>query len=391
MWIPESSVVTSTVSTSSTSPQRSNEHVTVTSTLSSKVEIEIHQETPGTPPPEYANITPLTTIITTSSSIDTITGETGNLSLLSGPASPSNLSSVTLVGSTGDQDRDLTPTANENPFQYGRAPSSPVPERKRKQGESGDAAREKQEPAADRKRNGMHEIKIEPAKSERGETSAASTKPTIVSTIAKSPLASFSNGRTLSPSPNRSGGLQPNMSYLTMNRRPSAGANVIPVAALTQHRRSLQLNASDLGFSGNRVKREVSFGIPAASTDFFPQSAERSSPRSSRRFSKTPEKHRKSIFGTPQKEKDTPRYVQCKRCFFPPSKVNQSKRTTCRRFSESDDDMANTSFYTTPRGSVGGSSYGTISPRASIQQDPVAHCNSKVGVVITSYRQSHRR
>lgn len=63
----------------------------------------------------------------------------------------------------------------------------------------------------------------------------------------------------------------------------------------------------------------------------------------------------------------------------------------CRRFSESDDDMATSSFYTTPRGSVGGSSYGTVSPRASIQQDSVSHCNSKVGVVITSYRQSHRR
>lgn len=62
-----------------------------------------------------------------------------------------------------------------------------------------------------------------------------------------------------------------------------------------------------------------------------------------------------------------------------------------RRFSESDDDTNNsTSFFTTPRGSVGGSSYGTISPRASIQHDAIP-CSSKVGVVITSYRQSHRR
>lgn len=62
-----------------------------------------------------------------------------------------------------------------------------------------------------------------------------------------------------------------------------------------------------------------------------------------------------------------------------------------RRFSESDDDTANsTSFFTTPRGSVGGSSFGTISPRASIQHDAI-QCSSKVGVVITSYRQSHRR
>lgn len=61
-----------------------------------------------------------------------------------------------------------------------------------------------------------------------------------------------------------------------------------------------------------------------------------------------------------------------------------------RRFSESDDDMSS-SLYTTPRGSLGGSSLSTMSPRASIQQEPINHCSSKVGVVITSYRQSQRR
>lgn len=253
MWIPESSVVTSTTSTHTTSPQRNNEHITVTTSLSNKVEIEIHEETPGTPPPEYANITPLTTIITTSSSIDTISGETNPNNLVSGPASPSNLSSVTLVGSTGDQDKDLTPTAIENPFQYGCAPSSPVPERKRRSSSQFDIIKDKQMLSAEQKQqNGMNDMKIETIKIEKNENPVLNTKPTIVSTIAKSALASVSNGRTLSP--NKSGGLQPNMSYLTMNRRPSAGANVIPVAALTQHRRSLQLNASDISFSGNRVR-----------------------------------------------------------------------------------------------------------------------------------------
>lgn len=50
-----------------------------------------------------------------------------------------------------------------------------------------------------------------------------------------------------------------------------------------------------------------------------------------------------------------------------------------------------TSMYTTPRGSVAGSSICTMSPRSSMQQEPIMHCSSKVGVVITSYRQSHRR
>lgn len=253
MWIPESSAVMTKAS-----PQRHNEHITVTTTLSNKVEIEIHQETPGTPPPEYANITPLTTIITTSSSIDTIAGDNHSTNLLSGPASPSNLSSVTLVGSTGEQDKDLTPTTVENPFQYGCAPSSPVPERKRKPSESSSTmqsdfrTREKKEHTRDLSQNGMHEtIKIEKTETH------LNSKPTIVSTLAKSAIASVSNGRTLSP--NQSSGLQPNMKYLTMNRRPSAGANVIPVAALTQHRRSLQLNASDINFGGNRVSFTLRF------------------------------------------------------------------------------------------------------------------------------------
>lgn len=49
---------------------------------------------------------------------------------MSGPSSPSNLSSVTLVGSTGSggQDKsDDTPT--EGTFKYGKAPTSPLPER----------------------------------------------------------------------------------------------------------------------------------------------------------------------------------------------------------------------------------------------------------------------
>ncbi|CAO1412033.1 unnamed protein product [Diamesa serratosioi] len=49
-------------------------------------------------------------------------------------------------------------------------------------------------------------------------------------------------------------------------------------------------------------------------------------------------------------------------------------------------------IYTTPRGSLGGVSLSTISSRASMQHDPhVPHCSSKVGVVITSFRQAQRR
>ncbi|XP_031638575.1 ras-specific guanine nucleotide-releasing factor 2-like isoform X2 [Contarinia nasturtii] len=296
------------------------------------VEISVHQETPTTPP-AHSGFSP-TTIITTSSSVDTLNGTT--LNLLSGPSSPSNLSSVTLVGSTGsgsaqDNEKD---TAQ---FKFSQAPTSPLPERKRKS-----IAKEDE-----------NKIEIAP-KAEKSTTDVISSKPKIISAVEKSILKDERGGGgkpfsvQSTPSKTSSNVLQP-MSYLTMNRRPSAGTLIgVPVAALSQHRRSLQLNSSEGGFGG----------IPK----FFERPI---SPRSVRRTSKTAEKIKKTLFGTPSKDGS-------------------------RRFSESDDDAANsTAFFTTPRGSVGGSSYGTISPRASIQHDAIP-CSSKVGVVITSYRQSHR-
>lgn len=286
-WIPETSIPPSNLSEISVLPKN-------------RVEIEIHRETPGTPPADFMmNISASTTIITTSSSVDTLTGESNTISLLSGPSSPSNLSSVTLVGSTGsgsgnhnERDKDLTPTQEGiRLFKYGRAPTSPLPERKRKPADAGGGKDDalKHSSALSTPRSSLTST-AEEVKLTRIETTI-NTKPTIVSTIAKSPIASGTSlilGRSRSASPSKattgtSGGLTPNMSYLTMNRRPSAGANVIPVAALCQHRHSLQLNASDIGM-----------GQP---------SIDRNSPRGSRRTSKSTEKStRKSIFGTPQKE-----------------------------------------------------------------------------------------
>lgn len=125
---------------------------------------------------------------------------------------------------------------------------------------------------------------------------------------------------------------------------------------------------------------------------FFHLQFERSGSRNARRASKTPEKSRKSIYD-PLRKEDL-RYIVSQpfgaSLYLVPNR-SRSIVYSVRRFSESDDDTANTTpFYSTPRGSVGGSSLGTISPRASMQQDSVP-CNSKVGVVITSSRQSHRR
>ncbi|CAD7092815.1 unnamed protein product [Hermetia illucens] len=285
------------------------------------------------------------TTIAASSSSDTLTETT-----LSGPSSPSNLSSVTLVGSTGSgsQDKVDTPT-NEEPkhFKYARAPTSPLPERlnpKRK-------ATEKE---------GVTPLPVTsttttPLPIISGKTTAPQIMspplPTVTTTPCESHTAPaptppkrdvISPPATSSKFPTAS--ISPPKVSLLMDRRPSVGANVIPHAALIQHRHSLQMNGEG--------------GICKNLTD-------KGSPRLTHRTIKTPEKQKKNSFCSPQRE--------------PP-----------RRFSESDDEMAS-SIYTTPRGSLGGTSLGTISSRASMQHDPIMHCSSKVGVVITSYRQSHRR
>lgn len=60
--------------------------------------------------------------VSTSGSADTL--------VPSAPSSPSNLSAVTLVGSTGSGEKyEDTPTNPPSTFQYGKAPTSPLPER----------------------------------------------------------------------------------------------------------------------------------------------------------------------------------------------------------------------------------------------------------------------
>lgn len=283
-WIPETTI----------EKMQSDKHASNTTTMESgitSVEIEIHRETPSTPPADSAFGHSPTTIITTSSSVDTLTGDSNTLNAQSGPSSPSNLSSVTLVGSTGsgsgtnERDKDLTPTQEGSKlFKFGRAPTSPLPERKRKpvpkdsddSTDKSDSAKSDSEkdkqlmqtpvkvsvtasisapstiPAPPTVTKTVHEDIVKATKPEV----VVSSKPTIVSTIAKIPDTSGMGGRTSSPfqTPTKSSAtLQPNMNYLTMNRRPSAGANVIPVAALCQHRHSLQLNGSDMGIGMHKV------------------------------------------------------------------------------------------------------------------------------------------
>lgn len=200
------------------------------------VEISVHQVQTPTTPPELT-FSP-TTIITTSSSVDTLNGESTGMHLLSGPSSPSNLSSVTLVGSTGSGSAPNVTDKNGREFKFSQAPTSPLPERKRKPGheisktepKTTASSRENEDPDKGVKR-----------------TESINSKPKIISAVTKIGLKDEgSRSAQSSPFKCSSNVLQP-MSYLTMNRRPSAGTIGVPVAALTQHRRSLQLNSSEFG------------------------------------------------------------------------------------------------------------------------------------------------
>ncbi|CRK97308.1 CLUMA_CG010703, isoform A [Clunio marinus] len=295
-------------------------------------EVKVAQQDEG-----YLGV-PSKTSVSTSGSVDTL--------VPSAPTSPSNLSAVTLVGSTGSGEKcEETPTeSTSSTFQYGKVPTSPLPER----------IIPKRPPRTIEQQAAATIDTLTVTKSQQPQVTVESKSIEVKTSIVKSPPPSTSKlslttstviATSMITTATQKTTISPPSIGVTFDRRPSAGYNVIPHAALCQHRYSLQLN-----------------GEGTTSKNF-----EKTSPRlTHRKFSapKTPERQRKSFgsFGTPQREP--------------------------RRFSESDDEMA--SLYT-PRGSLGGVSLGTISSRASMQHDPsIPHCSSKVGVVITSFRQAQR-
>lgn len=186
------------------------------------------------------------TTIATSNSLDTLTEST-----LSGPSSPSNLSSVTLVGSTGSGSFERTDymiteststtsvttsatttisaTSESKQYKFGTVPTTPLPERIRPKGI----------------------VSKESSSSKNVITS--SLPPTVTTTHYVESSEQLSNQelhqkaveiddpRPKSRSSSTVSTLQPHKTLL--DRRPSAGANIqIPHAALCQHRHSLQLN-----------------------------------------------------------------------------------------------------------------------------------------------------
>lgn len=268
-WIPES------VTTKYLELKATDENEKVSSSLTT-VEIAVQRETPSTPPAtsSFLSTSVSTTIITTSSSADALNNEGHTLNLLSGPSSPSNLSSITLVGSTGSGSTSNVTTSSQegqNLFKYTRAPSSPLPERKRKPEQTVDSNANETNPSG----NGTKISQISTSSDATTTTitskptDTVSSRPTIVSAIVKTSTNKENGNRSASPARTinkiTSNVLQPNMNYLTQNRRPSTGTIGVPMAALIQHRHSLQMNSSEGGFGfGHKVsnwmtKRELIF------------------------------------------------------------------------------------------------------------------------------------
>lgn len=192
---------------------------------------------------------------------------------MSGPSSPSNLSSVTLVGSTGSggqEKTDDTPTDNNNApqFKYGRAPSSPLPERIRRSSFHRDTLKEEdvEQPggAAAAASTTSTSAPAMGTMSTMTTTQITHPPPPLVMTTPCVSNSGHGEGRmrggslkvdpqitiNLSKPTNAAGGgggqssqtLSISPPQVTLDRRPSVGANVIPQAALCQHRHSLQFN-----------------------------------------------------------------------------------------------------------------------------------------------------
>jgi hypothetical protein len=153
---------------------------------------------------------------------------------MSGPSSPSNLSSVTLVGSTGSGSQDKSDdTPTEGTFLYGKAPTSPLPERVHNK-------YEQQQPPPLTPSICMTDMSSDVPQQK---ISPVHAPPTVTTTYCftgnekNGDLAVFHNGhespRIVPSSPATTKSISP-PHLLPTDRRPSVGCNVIPHAALCQ-------------------------------------------------------------------------------------------------------------------------------------------------------------
>lgn len=184
----------------------------------------------------YLAIPPTT--IGTSQSTDTLTEST-----LSGPSSPSNLSACTLVGSTGSSaGQEKTNEASnasddeQKPFRYGTAPVAPLPERST------------QKPGL-AKDTGIVTHSLPPTLTTTHYSEGTGPTTKLIQSVELAKAAGGSIDLEVSPTKINTtrhlsigSVMMQSQGQSLLDRRPSAGANIIPQAALCQHRHSLQLN-----------------------------------------------------------------------------------------------------------------------------------------------------
>lgn len=254
-WIPESTA-------SEMSP--------VTIIHGSEVEETIEEVSPAPQEEGFLGV-PSKTSVSTSGSADTLVPTTA-------PGSPSNLSAVTLVGSTGSGDKcDDTPTAESTlTFKYGKVPTSPLPERvvpKRpprtieqmamttdtstvSKVQLPQTMKTIESKPADAKPSIMKRPSVGSATSSLNLTASAVITTSIVTTsitAQKTTISPPSIGVTF----DRQALIQISVGVERVDtsrfRRPSVGYNVIPHAALCQHRYSLQLNGEGAASKVNSI------------------------------------------------------------------------------------------------------------------------------------------
>lgn len=220
-WIPEGTGLVIT----------QEQPITTTRTTPDEVAVRDESNNEHTSNSQSDGYLSIPTTIASSSSADTLIEN-----IASNPSSPSNLSSVTLVGSTGsgheNKSDSTTPTECSGQFPYGKAPpKSPLPERIRPKLKTSEAQESHDSPS-------------------RSITQSISPPTVTMTTITGAQEVinnlgekNFNTTRSSSlkiTSSNMS--LQHNANSLGIDRRPSVGCNIIPHAALFQHRHSLQIN-----------------------------------------------------------------------------------------------------------------------------------------------------
>lgn len=245
--------------------------------------------------------------VSTSNSMDTLTGST-----ISGPSSPSNLSSVTLVGSTSDcAERDTPAKSLAHPF--GSAPRVPLRERVPPPVPVRARPPLPTQPTAPHIVASLPKPELSPVQKTTDQFVTYALPPTVTTThYTESDNGELKGIPSCMPSFGNSGGgwegrrkssaasMKSALSYMTDNstsRRPSTETMMIgiPHAALSAHRHSLQpvdsTSNSSIGGVNQRIGRVGS---------------EKNNQGLSHRGSKsTPEKIRKALFGSSSKD---PRY-----------------------------------------------------------------------------------